>query len=374
MHLSHLTLHNFRNYSHLKLDLAASPVVLVGRNGAGKTNILEAISFLLPGRGLRRASLSEIDRSGHPDGWGVVAEINQDGEPVEITTGRESSPTHTEKRIVKIDGKPAKSQQELSRHVSMLWLIPAMDQLFTDTDSNRRKFLDRLVLAFDPEHAARVHRYEHAMRERNRLLSEPSYDPAWVSVLESNMVEEGIAIARARQTTVHHLNEAISASDLSFPKARIHLSGFCEDHFASGTDTQSIAAQATAKLMNMRQVDAAAGRCVFGLHRCEMHTRFDVRGTPAAHCSTGEQKALLLSILIGQARAVRRHKGKAPILLLDEVVAHLDASRRAELSCVIFEQNIQAFLTGTDRELFCDFETKAQFFEICSGPLIRSIQ
>jgi DNA replication and repair protein RecF len=313
--------------------------------------------------------MSEIDRNGHPDGWGVVAQVQGAQDTVEIITGREGGDAGGEKRVVKIEGKPVKSQQELSRYVSMLWLIPAMDHLFTDTDSNRRKFLDRLVFTFTPDHASNVNRYEHAMRERNKLLEHAAFDPAWVGVLEDTMVEAGMLVAKARLETVEHLNHSIAGSTLSFPKARITLKGFAEDLLQQQVDAQEIASRAKAKLVQMRGVDAAAGRCLFGLHRCEMHTLFDTRATPAAQCSTGEQKALLLSIVLGQTRAVKKRFGVAPILLLDEVVAHLDASRRAELASAIMDLGSQAFLTGTDADFFTDFESRAQPFEVLSGKV-----
>lgn len=366
MHLSRLSLTNFRNYGSVKLELSPSPVIFAGRNGAGKTNLLEAISFLIPGRGIRRASLSDIDREANGQGWGVSADIESRQGIISITTGRESGAA-ADKRIAKVDGKAIKLQSELSKMISILWLIPAMDGLFLESDSSRRKFLDRLVFSFDTEHAGRVSAFEHAMRERTKLLEQPSFDPQWVTLLEQNMAELGVAMAKARRETVKNLNITIAKSKLSFPKAHITLQSLVDDALEAGREDGDIIAEAKEKYAKMRLVDAAAGRSTVGVHRTNMQAFYQDKNRAAANCSTGEQKALLLSIILGQAQAVREHKGAAPILLLDEVVAHLDESRRAELADAILEQNIQAFLTGTDMVFFDAFNTSSQRFAVDAG-------
>ena len=367
MHISSLSLSNFRNYILESLGFDARPVVLVGKNGAGKTNILEALSFLTPGRGIRRAVLSGIDKEANAQGWGVIAEISTLDGIVQITTGREAGAS--EKRIVKIDGKPAKSHNDLSRYLSMLWLTPAMDGIFTDSDTAKRRFLDRLVFSLDDEHAGRVSRFEHAMRERNKLLEEPSFDDHWAALLEQTMAKEALAISQARLETVRSLNDSMQTSHTSFPKAHITLKGIAEDAIMSGAMVQDIERAVLEKYRQMRSVDAASGRCTYGLHRCVMHTVFEGRGTPASQCSTGEQKALLLSIILSQARVVKEHKKIAPILLLDEVVAHLDESRRRDLAATLFELGGQAFLTGTDTSLFEAFIPGAQHLFVENGKL-----
>jgi DNA replication and repair protein RecF len=367
MHISSLSLSNFRNYTLESLIFGARPVVLVGKNGAGKTNILEALSFLTPGRGIRRAVLSSIDKEANAQGWGVIAELSTLEGIVQITTGREAG--DSEKRIVKIDGKSAKSHNDLSRYLSMLWLTPAMDGIFTDSDTAKRRFLDRLVFSLDDEHAGRVSRFEHAMRERNKLLEEPSFDDHWAALLEQTMTKEALAISQARLETVRALNDSMQTSHTSFPKAHITLKGIAEDVIMSGAMVQDIERAALEKYRQMRAVDAASGRCTYGLHRCEMHTVFEGRGTPASQCSTGEQKALLLSIILSQARVVKERKNIAPILLLDEVVAHLDESRRRDLAATLFELGGQAFLTGTDIQFFKDFVPRSQSFMVETGKI-----
>lgn len=368
MYISSLSLHNFRNYGFTRLELSGEPVIFTGRNGAGKTNLLEAISFLIPGRGIRRASLAEIDREANGQGWGVSAEIESVKRNISITTGRESG-TASDKRVVKVDGKPLKLQSELTKILSMLWIIPAMDGIFLESDSARRRFLDRLVFSLDEEHATRVSKFEHAMRERAKLLEQPNFDHAWATLLEQTMAELGVAMAKARRQTVQQLNATIQRSELTFPKAHITLQSMVDDALEAGRPDDDIIAEAKEKYARMRLVDAAAGRSTVGIHRTNMQTYFDGKGRPASSCSTGEQKALLLSIILGQAQAVREHKGASPIVLLDEVVAHLDESRRAELAGAILEQKIQAFLTGTDAEFFRDFAGASQLYSVESGSV-----
>ena len=354
LYISHLALINFRNYTHKKLTLDARPVVLTGKNGLGKTNVLEAVSLLAPGRGLRQAKLELLDRI---DGnevfpWGVSSEVMQgDEECYTINTGKDVTASRS-KRITKIDGEPIKNQAELARIGSVMWLTPQMDGLFIGPASDRRKFLDRLVYNFDPEHASRVYSYEYTMRERSKLLQMRA-DPIWLTTLEKKMAEKTIAIAVARMEAVEMIKGAIAQAPGVFPKAQIAIEGEVEallsQHSALEAEEQLLQ-----KLYENRPLDASSGRTNIGAHRSDFIVVHTEKSMPAASCSTGEQKALLLSIILAEARAKAIWKQSVPILLLDEVVAHLDESRRAALFEEIIALKAQAWMTGTDQELFRD--------------------
>lgn len=369
--LSSLSLHHFRNYASARLQTGSAPVVLTGHNGAGKTNILEALSLLVPGRGLRRARLGEIDYknpclSGEGNtSWVISAHVNGMQGAVKIGTGRDASASSdSDKRLVRIDEKPARSQAELARHLSIIWLTPQMEQLFQEGASAGRKFLDRLVYAFDSDHAGRINEYEYAMRERNRLLPMGAYDSAWVDSLERTMAETAAAIASARIDTVAHINHAILASSLSFPKAEIAVVGEVENRLLQGESAAQAEAAFQEKLAANRVQDAAAGRALIGAHRSEMRVFHRAKAMPAESCSMGEQKAILLSIMLAQGRACALWKGVVPMLLLDEVVNHLDPTRRLELFEEICQIGAQTWMTGTDADLFDYLRGKAQFFTV----------
>lgn len=358
-----LNLHEFRNYAHLSLDVGGASVVLTGHNGAGKTNILEAVSLLAPGRGMRRARLSEMDRLGG-GAWVISATLDTPQGEVQIGTGRDDSAPETDKRLVRIDGKPARGHTALAEHVSIVWLTPENDQLFMEGPSARRKFLDRLVYGFDPEHASRVAAYEYAMRERNRLLADRRADPHWLSTLERKMAEKSLAIAVARMETAAHLNQTMQESRLSFPKADMNLTGFAEKFLAEGAPALHAEDAMAEALERSRHEDAQSGRSSFGAHKSELGVVHVAKAMPAELCSTGEQKALLLSIVLAEARAGARWHGRVPLMLLDEVVSHLDASRRAELFEEIQASGAQAWMTGTDAEMFAGMRGNARFFEV----------
>jgi len=398
--VSALSLTHFRNYISARIEVSPAPIVLTGRNGVGKTNILEAISLLTPGRGIRRAKLSELNRSSpspfqgegrdegsirgatnpHPSplpereresSWTIAASITGMQGEVKIGTGRDpESADDNDKRIVKIDGKIARSQAELARHFAIIWLTPQMEQLFQDSNSAGRKFLDRLVYSFDPEHASRVNEYEFAMRERNRLLQNDRADGVWLDALEQTMAETAAAIAQARIHTVQHINHAIGQSTLSFPKAQLSVAGTVEDLLNLGTPAVTVEEDFKRILKNGRPQDGAAGRTLAGIHRSEMRVIHVIKQMPAELCSTGEQKALLLSIVLAQARAGAQWHGVIPVLLLDEVVAHLDATRRLELFEEICQIGAQTWMTGTDPLLFEGMEGKGQFFGVENGVVI----
>ncbi|MEQ9554369.1 MAG: DNA replication/repair protein RecF [Rhodospirillales bacterium] len=375
-----LTLSDFRCYAALRLDLPEGPVVLAGPNGAGKTNILEALSFLIPGRGLRRARLSEAarrdpgeDAAARPRPWAVAATVaGPDGE-TDVGTGLAASEAgDTEKRLVHVDGEAQRAQAVLSEHVSLQWLTPQMDRLFLDGASARRRFLDRLVYGRDPAHAGRVGGYEQAMRERLRLLTArgPS-DDAWVSALEATMAERGVAIAAARLDMAGRLvGQLEAAGDGPFPAADLAVEGEVEAWLNDGSalDAED---RLKAALKSARGRDGDSGRTAHGPHRSDLHVEYKSRGRPAADCSTGEQKALLISLVLAQARLQAAEQGRAPILLLDEVAAHLDADRRAALFAEIETLGLQAWMTGTDLDLFGPLAGRAAFFHVAEAKVHR---
>jgi DNA replication and repair protein RecF len=372
VHIRTLSFSNFRNYSALRIEASPAPVVLTGRNGVGKTNILEAVSLLTPGRGLRRAKVSELDnqrQGGMP--WALSATIcGMQGE-TQIGTGRDSE-SDIDKRIVKIDGKIVRSQTELARHMAALWLTPQMEQLFQEGASAGRKFLDRLVYSFDSGHASRVNEYEFAMRERNKVLAIGTPDPHWLDALEQTMAETGTAIASARILACEHINMAVQNSPLSFPKAHMEIKGFIEDKLTSGEAAITIEEMTKKALWENRRQDAAAGRAMVGPHRSEMKVIHIEKQMLAEFCSTGEQKALLLSIVLAQARAGAKWHGVVPVLLLDEVAAHLDATKRLELFQEIDHIKAQVWMTGTDIKLFEGMEGKAQYFKVENGEVLTT--
>jgi DNA replication and repair protein RecF len=334
-------------------------VVLAGPNGAGKTNLLDAISLLSPGRGLRGAKLGDHTRRG-PSAmsealWAVAAAVSRGGETYEIGTGLTQS-LGSERRQVRLNGAAAQSSADLGDVVQMLWLTPAMDRLFIESASGRRKFLDRLVLGFDAGHARAATRYETAMRERARLLKFGPRDPAWLDGLESEMAEAGTMMANGRRETVARLNGALEERIGAFPAAQLSLDGDIE----TGTLREDFA--------RARIRDAEAGRTTVGPHLTDLAVRHTQKRTDARECSTGEQKALLISIVLADARELSRARsGLCPILLLDEIAAHLDATRRGALFDEILELGAQAWMTGTDIDMFAPLRGNAQLFEVADS-------
>lgn len=365
-----LSLCNFRNYEEARLEVSSAPVVLIGHNGAGKTNILEAISLLTPGRGLRRARLSDIDATSTSQAWTVSARIQGMQGDVRIGTGRDQDNlSETDKRIVRIDGKTVRGQNELARHLAVIWLTPQMEQLFNEGTSAARKFLDRLVFSFDAEHASRINEYDYAMRERNKLLAMGRGDDIWLDALEQTMAETGAAIASARLHTVEHINHAITASTLSFPKAHIKLTGFLEEKLTSGAAAVDAEDALKATLRQNRGQDRGAGRTLIGPHRTQMNVFHIEKQMVAENCSMGEQKALLLSIVLAQARSGMQWHGVIPVLLLDEIASHLDPTRRLELFEEICQIGAQTWMTGTDAVFFAELQEKAQVFRVENGKI-----
>ncbi|MFN3546784.1 MAG: DNA replication/repair protein RecF [Mesorhizobium sp.] len=370
--ISKLKLTNFRNYASLAVDLSSGAIVLTGDNGAGKTNLLEAVSLLSPGRGLRRAAYSEIVREGAAGGFVVHAHVEGPAGEADIGTGAGGSDPETEggARRVRINGAPARSADEMLEWLRVMWLTPAMDGLFTGPAADRRRFLDRLVLTIDPMHGRRALDYEKAMRGRNRLLSEGSRNNAWFDAIETQMAETGAAIAAARFEMVRLLKAMIERApdEGPFPKADLALSGVLEAGLAQGAaiDAEEDFRQ---RLAEGRERDRAAGRTLEGPHRSDLLVRHRPKDMPAELCSTGEQKALLVGLVLSHARLTGELSGMAPILLLDEIAAHFDHRRRAALFGILDDLGCQVFMTGTERELFSAIEGRAQFLTVSAGAV-----
>jgi len=370
--LRRLTLTDFRSYDRAALALDGRPVFLFGPNGAGKTNLLEAISFLIPGRGLRNAAIAEVGRREPADAqglaWAVAAELEGADGPLRLGTGLESAASP--RRTVRIEGEPAQPGR-LAELMRLVWLTPREDRLFLEAASERRRFFDRLVFAGEPGHAVQVAAYERAMRERMRLLAESPADPVWLSALEARLAKAGAAMAIARARTLEALTTEIAArGDRPFPQASLALSGEWEGMAAQGASAEEIEARLIQALTAARARDAAAGRALTGPHRGDLLVGYVQKGRAAGESSTGEQKALILNLILAQASRLSRAKSQPnPILLLDEVAAHLDSSRRAALFDEIEALGLQAFLTGTDAALFAALRGRAQGFSVDAGRL-----
>ena len=378
-----LTLTDFRNYQHLRLQAEIAPIVVYGENGSGKTNILEAISFLTPGRGLRGARFADIKRfipqieNGgvsyvSPLNWAVVAEIINNDENYTLATAVEKTAKEIEdidgyrsfeRRIVKVDGNKISSQAELGRYLSAIWITPQMDRLFRGGSQPRRSFLDRLVYAFDMEHAKRTANFEHLYHEWYRLIKDGKRDNYWLESLEENMAALGVAIAAARREQVARLNAFVEQEpDDMFPSVRLELDGTIE----KALDNQpAVAVEDLYKTMMKKQ------RCFVlendnpdGINRTDFKVYFKKKGMPADLCSTGEQKSLLISIILAQTKCQILHKGFSPVMLLDEVAAHLDDIKREALLERITALNVQAWITTTNPQLFGSLKNQAQFLHV----------
>jgi DNA replication and repair protein RecF len=365
---------DFRNYAALSLNLAPGAVVFTGENGAGKTNLLEALSFLTPGRGLRRAAYVDVARDGSAGGFAIHAEVQGPFGECSIGTGTTITAGESETgRKVRINGAPAKSADALLEWLRVTWITPAMDGLFTGPAGDRRRFLDRLVLAIDPTHGQRALHYEKAMRGRNRLLTEGSRDRAWFEAIETQMAETGTAIAAARVELVRLLSAMIARlpEGSPFPKADLALAGPIEQAIGERPAVE-IEEDFRRRLAEGRDQDRAAGRTLEGPHRSDLSVRHRPKDMPAELCSTGEQKALLVGIVLSHARLAGEISGSVPILLLDEIAAHLDAGRRAALFSILEELKCQAFMTGTEPALFSALRGRAQFLTVNHGRVFAT--
>jgi DNA replication and repair protein RecF len=340
----------------MRLALDGRPVVLFGPNGAGKTNVLEAISMLSPGRGLRRALADELIRQPESLGWKIAAQVDDDTQIHEIELMAEPG----QSRQTRIDGKLV-PQNALAKLIRVLWLIPAMDRLWIEGSEGRRRFLDRTTMSFVPDHAEAVLAYEKAMRDRNRLLKDGVRDAHWYAALEGHMARFGAEIAANRRNALRILSEAQLRSDNVFPAGDLSLVG------PDGEEMPETVDALRAAFSDGRTRDMAAGRTLVGPHRVDLEAIFARKGVPARQCSTGEQKALLISLILANARAIHEQTGAAPILLLDEVAAHLDEDRRRALYDEITTLGAQAFLTGTDSSLFTGFAERASVYHVTEG-------
>jgi DNA replication and repair protein RecF len=370
-----LRLTDFRNYRQLRLDCDLTPVVLVGANGAGKTNLLEALSFLAPGRGLRRARLDEVcrrSRDGAADAaaWAVAATLDTPEGRVAIGTGLEPGRSESSllRRVVRIDGQPASSQTALGLHVAAVWLTPQLDRLFLDGASDRRRFLDRLVTALHPEHAGDVAAYENALRQRSRLLGEGNRDPHWFTALEDTMARHGVALAANRADTVQRLDAAARLGVGPFPRASLAMAGKVDGWIATmaALDAED---RLRGELAANRLRDAESGTTSVGPHRSDLAVRHLDLDLPAAEGSTGQQKAVLVSIALAHARLVALSRGRPPLLLLDEIAAHLDSERREALFDEVVALGAQSWMTGTDAELFKPLAGRAQVLRVADGSI-----
>jgi DNA replication and repair protein RecF len=368
--LFRLTLTDFRNYAAVSLALDGRHVVLTGDNGAGKTNLMEAVSFLSPGRGLRRATYGDVTRVGADAGFSIFAELDGMEGEVEIGTGVDTTDETTARKL-RINGTTAKTTDELTDHLRVLWLTPAMDGLFTGGSSDRRRFLDRLVLSLDPSHGRRASDFERAMRSRNKLLDERRFDPSWLSGIEQQMASLGIAMALARQEMLGLLTRLIEETRETspFPSAVLELSGFMDGQF--GRPAVDLEDDYAAMLAESRYRDAGAGRTLDGPHRADLIVRHRDKQMEAARCSTGEQKALLVGLILAHARLVANLTDHAPVLLLDEIAAHLDEGRRAALFDLVDALGGQAFMTGTDKGMFAALGERAQFLTVADGKVFE---
>jgi len=372
-----LTLNNFRTYHTAQIDIAANLVVLVGPNGAGKTNLIEAISFLAPGRGLRRATLTEVAFMEGDGSWAMASDVEGALGLATLGTGIEAPANEdtTVTRKCRIDREPVPSASAFADHLRVVWLVPAMDGLFNGSASERRRFLDRLVLAVDAEHMSRVNALERALRSRNRLLEDPRPDPHWLDAIEHETAELAVAVTALRVETVDRLKAALAARKdpaSAFPAAAIALDGWMEQLVALHPAVE-VEDRYRATLRNNRARDAAAGRTLEGPHLTDLSVIHAGKGIAAAEASTGEQKALLIGLVLAHAGLLAEMSGFAPVLLLDEVVAHLDPSRRVALYAELDKLGAQAWMTGADAAAFSEIEARADVLEVTPGRVVRKV-
>jgi DNA replication and repair protein RecF len=369
-----LTLSNFRSYHAAQIELGqAGPVVLTGANGAGKTNLIEAISMLAPGRGLRRATMEELAFSEGDGAWAVSAEIEGMlglatlGTGIDPPAGEDSAPS----RICRIDRESVGSAAAFADHLRVVWLVPAMDPLFNGPASERRRFLDRLVLAVDAQHSSRVAALERSLRSRNRLLEDAVSDSHWLDAVEHETAEVAVAVAAARAETVGRLAGALAGGRdqaPEFPLAEIALDGWMEKLLPYHSAIE-IEDRYRALLKDNRARDAAAGRTLDGPHLSDLSVSHAGKGIPASEASTGEQKALLIRLVLAHAGLIKDMTGFAPLLLLDEIIAHLDPTRRAALYDALANLGAQVWMTGADPAAFGDIVGRAQVFEVRGGAV-----
>ncbi len=368
--VSQITLSHFRNYESARLSVGPEPVVLTGANGSGKTNLLEAISLLVPGRGLRGCLLDELQCRTACAPWAVAIDLQTGSLPLRIGTGRDNAVNDSdgERRVVHIDGKPARSLSLLAEHIALAWLTPDMDRLPAEGPSARRKFLDRLTYSFDPAHGGRVRAYEKAMRERLRLLREGGGDAVWLSALENEMAQKAVAIAAARREMVARLRGMIAQSGDVFPRAGISIHGAAEDRLET-SPALLVEDALRAAFEQARGEDARSGTCATGAHRSELLLVHEAKNCPAGLCSTGEQKALMISVMLAYVRLLAGVRHMKPLFLLDDCAAHLDDFRREALFDEVLSLGVQAWFTGTEAALFARLSPHARRIRVEEGHL-----
>ena len=388
--VTRLTLTDFRNYAHLRINADLAPIVITGDNGVGKTNILEAISFLTPGRGMRSAKLSDIRRISpclvddeyaptaiSNTSWAVSATVRNNDDDIEIGTAVEKSVRESDedtrnfdRRIVKIDGIKTNSQADLGRYISAIWLTPQMDRLFRGGSQPRRSFLDRLVYAFDVEHAKRTSNFEHLYKQWYQLLKSGQHDNFWLSSLEEEMAGLGVAIAAARREQIAKLNTFIEHEpDDVFPNVLLELDGMVEKMLDKMPALD--AEEAYCESLKAQRRNVLYNDNVDGVNRTDFKVYYKKKRMPAELCSTGEQKSLLISIILAQTKCQTLDKGFAPVLLLDEVVAHLDDIKREALLEKIRDLRVQAWITSTNPDLFASLKDEAQFWQVKNNSIIE---
>ncbi|TCS65125.1 DNA replication/repair protein RecF [Varunaivibrio sulfuroxidans] len=388
LRVTRLTLTRFRGYRQTRIETDARSVVLSGPNGAGKTNLLEAVSFLVPGRGLRQARLSDVvlaapGANGRDEAtqngtstWAVAARLDTPTGRVDLGTGFDGDGQGVERRVVRIDGEGVRSQAALSEHFSALWLTPQMDRLFIDGADARRRFLDRLVFGFDPAHVGRTNAYRHAVRERAKLLKDGVGDAHWLNALEETIARRAVAIAAARQEMAHRLDQQCRRGRPPFPVARVDLNGsverWLEDKPALTVEDHLRRILRDSRPFDARHGGAGGGRKDIVLpHRADLVVHHAVKGHRADMCSTGEQKMLLTGLILAGARMLAAERGVAPVLLLDEVAAHLDENHRVALFAAVAEAGGQAWFTGTDPTLFAPLGEDAHFYRVENAQLTK---
>lgn len=370
LQLTKLSLYHFRNYEQLTLYPDSPIVVLTGENGSGKTNLLEAISLLTLGRGLRAAPLSHLGQNGSTQ-WAVASRIMVDGEGMELGTGLQAG-TESPRRIFLLNGKPLRHQNAWENPLAAIWLTPQMDRLFSESASGRRRFLDRLVMAAYPHHARELAAYDRAMSQRNRLLQTRSHEQVWLAGLESAMARHGVSIAAARNETVHQINLYAQQGMEAFPAVQIKLTCAIADQLDNHAALQ-VEDWLKHQLATSRALDREKGRSSIGVHKSDFQLTDLKKNLPAALASTGQQKSLLIGLILAHAKLVRDHRGTAPLLLLDEPLVHLDEQRRYSLQNILLNFQSTVLITGTDCAPFAPLQGHAQFATLKHGAFLPNI-
>ena len=362
-----LRLQNFRSYSDLKCSFDGRPVVLLGPNGSGKTNILEALSLLSPGKGLRNASFDQFRNIKGPSEWGIVSEVLSDNQIIKVSTG--VSAGRLRGRDVKVNDKKVTASNALPSILSLSWVTPSMDQIFMESPSARRRFLDRMCSSFNNNHINSIKNYEKLMKERNKLLQDNLYDKSWLETIEGRMVSEGILIGLTRIELIKRLNNSLKKDQNPvWPRAFLKIQGTIEEKLIF-SELSEVREAYIELLFNNRKKDSISGRTLGGIHRSDLLVSERNKGVFASQCSTGEQKGLLLGLILTHLDLIAEKSSRYPILLLDEVVAHLDQLRRSSLFDQIIKTKAQVFMTGTDISLFSSIKTSAEFFSVGMGRL-----